>query len=380
MRKNLFFLILLFLFNFKTLLAVSSDKLYEKIDLFGEVLEKVKDEYVDEIDQADVIDSAINGVLQSLDPYSAYMSPELFKNMQTDTKGEFGGLGIEISMEAGVIKVISPIDDTPASEAGIKSGDYIVKIGEEQVQGKSLMEAVKLMRGPVGTSIKLTVRRKGKKKALEFNIVRKIIEVKSVDAKIIGKKEEIAYLRLKSFNENSDKQLFKKIKEFEKNKKAVGYIIGLRNNPGGLLTTAISVTDFFLDDGEIVSTKGRKLIETRKFFAKKGDAINGKPIIVIINNGSASASEIVAGALKDHKRAIILGETTYGKGSVQSIIPLRNGGGMRLTISKYYLPSGKSISEVGISPDILVEEKGDSFKINTDTDNQLEYAINLLRS
>ncbi len=368
------------MFNFKTLLAVSSDKLYEKIDLFGEVLEKVKDEYVDEIDQADVIDSAINGVLQSLDPYSAYMSPELFKNMQTDTKGEFGGLGIEISMEAGVIKVISPIDDTPASEAGIKSGDYIVKIGEEQVQGKSLMEAVKLMRGPVGTSIKLTVRRKGKKKALEFNIVRKIIEVKSVDAKIIGKKEEIAYLRLKSFNENSDKQLFKKIKEFEKNKKAVGYIIDLRNNPGGLLTTAISVTDFFLDDGEIVSTKGRKLIETRKFFAKKGDAINGKPIIVIINNGSASASEIVAGALKDHKRAIILGETTYGKGSVQSIIPLRNGGGMRLTISKYYLPSGKSISEVGVSPDILVEEKGDSFKINTDTDNQLEYAINLLRS
>ena len=380
MRKNLFFLILLFLFNFKTLLAVSSDKLYEKIDLFGEVLEKVKDEYVDEIDQADVIDSAINGVLQSLDPYSAYMSPELFKNMQTDTKGEFGGLGIEISMEAGLIKVISPIDDTPASKAGIKAGDYIVKIGEEQVQGKSLMEAVKLMRGPVGTSIKLTVRRKGKKKALEFNIVRKIIEVKSVDAKIIGKKEEIAYLRLKSFNENSDKQLFKKIKEFEKNKKAVGYIIDLRNNPGGLLTTAISITDFFLDDGEIVSTKGRKLIETRKFFAKKGDAINGKPIIVIINNGSASASEIVAGALKDHKRAIILGETTYGKGSVQSIIPLRNGGGMRLTISKYYLPSGKSISEVGISPDILVEEKGDSFKINTDTDNQLEYAINLLRS
>ncbi len=380
MKKNLFFLILLFFFNFKTLLAVSSDRLYEKIDLFGEVLEKVKDEYVDEIDQADVIDSAINGVLQSLDPYSVYMSPELFKNMQTDTKGEFGGLGIEISMEAGVIKVISPIDDTPASEAGIKAGDYIVKIGDEQVQGKSLMEAVKLMRGPVGSSIKLTVRRKGKKKALEFNIVREIIEVKSVDAKIIGKKSEIAYLRLKSFNENSDKQLFKKIKEFEKNKKTKGYIIDLRNNPGGLLTTAISVTDFFLDDGEIVSTKGRKLIETRKFFAKKGDAINGKPIIVIINNGSASASEIVAGALKDHKRAIILGESTYGKGSVQSIIPLRNGGGMRLTISKYYLPSGKSISEVGVSPDIFVEEKGDSFKINTDTDNQLEYAINLLQS
>ena len=356
------------------------DALYQKIDLFGEVLEKVKDEYVDEVDQADVMDSAINGVLQSLDPYSAYMSPELFKSMQTDTKGEFGGLGIEIGMESGLVKVISPIDDTPASKAGIKSGDYIVKIDGEQVQGKTLMEAVKLMRGPVGTSIDLTIRRKNKKKPLEFKVKREIIEVKSVEAKILGEKNKVGYIRLKSFNENSDKQLFKNIKEFEKTKKPKGYIIALRNTPGGLLTKAISITDFFLDDGEIVSTKGRKASETRKFFAKTGDGINGKPVIVLINNGSASASEILAGALKDHKRAVILGESSYGKGSVQSIIPLKNGGGMRLTISKYYLPSGKSISEVGVTPDIFVEENSEKFKINTKTDNQLDYALRLLQS
>ncbi len=380
MKKILFSLVFLFLLNFNSLHSKNSDEFYKKIDLFTEVLHKIQKEYIEEIDQAEAMDSAINGVLQSLDPYSAYMSPELFKDMQTDTKGEFGGLGIEVGMEAGVIKVVAPIDDTPASKAGIKSGDYIVKIDDEQVQGKSLMEAVKLMRGPVGTKIVLTIRRKGEKEALEFIIKREIIEIKSVSAKIIGDKEKIAYLRLKSFNENSDKQLFKKIKEFEKIKKPVGYIVDLRNNPGGLLTQAISITDFFLDSGEIVSTKGRKLIESRKFFAKKGDGINGKPIIVIINNGSASAAEILAGALKDHKRAIVLGENTYGKGSVQSIIPLENGGGMRLTISKYYLPSGKSISEVGVTPDIFVEETGDDFKVNTETDNQLNYAINLLRS
>ncbi len=365
---------------FGTSFSKNSDEFYKKIDLFTEVLEKVQSEYVDEINQSEVMDSAINGVLQSLDPYSAYMTPELFRDMQTDTKGEFGGLGIEVGMEAGVIKVIAPIDNTPASEAGIKAGDYIVKIDKEQVQGKSLMEAVKLMRGPVGSEINLTVRRKGEKKALEFKIIRKIIEVKSIDAKIIDNKKKIAYLKIKSFNENSDKQLFEEIKKFEKNEKPVGYIVDLRNNPGGLLTQAISITDFFLDSGEIVSTKGRRLIETRKFFAKKGDGVNGKPIIVMINGGSASASEILAGALKDHKRAIILGENTYGKGSVQSIIPLKNGGGMRLTISKYYLPSGKSISEVGVVPDIFVEETGDDFKINTKTDNQLNYAINLFIS
>ena len=365
-------------FNTKTYSNTTSDKLYEKIDLFGEVLEKIKQEYVDEIDQADVMDSAINGVLQSLDPYSAYMSPDLFKSMQTESRGEFGGLGIEIGMEAGVVKVIAPIADTPAEKAGIKAGDYIVRINEEQVQGKTLMEAVKLMRGPVGSSIELSVRRKGVKKSITFNIQRQIIEVKSVESEILGISKNIGYIRLKSFNENSDRQFIKKIKNFEK-QKLIGYIIDLRNNPGGLLNQAVTITDFFLEEGEIVSTKGRRISETRKFFAKTGDGIKGKPVIVLINNGSASASEIFAGALKDHKRAIILGENSYGKGSVQSIIPLKNGGGIRLTISKYYLPSGESISEVGVSPDILVKEQN-QFEFNTDNDNQLNYAIKLFQS
>jgi len=378
MKKK--FLLYLFVFNLFFSALFAKNDLYEKIDIFGEVLENIKKDYVDDVNQSEIMDSAINGVLQSLDPYSAYMSPELFKEMQTDTKGEFGGLGIEIGMEAGVVKVISPIDDTPAAKAGIKAGDYIVKIGKEQVQGKSLVEAVKLMRGPVGTSIDLTVRRKNVKKPLEFKIVRKIIEVQSVTSKMIGDENKLGYIRLKSFNENSDKQFLKSVKKFEKNTKIKGYIFDLRNNPGGLLTQAINITDFFLEDGEIVSTKGRKISETRKFFARKGDEVNGKPIVVLINNGSASASEIFAGALKDHKRAIILGENSYGKGSVQSIIPLRNGGGMRLTISKYYLPSGKSISEVGVTPDILVEEEGDDFLINSNKDNQLNYAIKLFNS
>ena len=373
------FLILFFL-NLSINNSYSNNKLYDKIDLFGEVLEKIKKDYVDEVDQSEVMDSAINGVLQSLDPYSAYMSPELFKEMQTDTRGEFGGLGIEIGMESGLVKVIAPIDDTPAANAGIKAGDYIVKIGDEQVQGKSLMEAVKLMRGPVGTSIELTIRRKDVKKALKFKITRKIIEVKSVNSEILGKDKSLGYIRLKSFNENSDKQFLNIVKQFEKKSKIEGYILDLRNNPGGLLTQAINITDFFLDDGEIVSTKSRKNSETRKFFARKGDEIKGKPIIVLINNGSASASEIFAGALKDHKRAIILGENSYGKGSVQSIIPLKNGGGIRLTISKYYLPSGDSISEVGVTPDIVVEETGENFKINSKNDNQLNYALNLFNS
>jgi len=372
--------IVVFLLIFNTSYSYSNNELYEKIDLFGEVLEKIKKDYVNDVDQSEMIDSAINGVLQSLDPYSAYMSPALFKEMQTDTRGEFGGLGIEIGMESGVVKVISPIDDTPAAKAGIKAGDFIVKIADEQVQGKSLMEAVKLMRGRVGTSIKLTVRRKNVKKPLEFDITRKIIEVKSVNSEILGKNKNLGYIRLKSFNENSDKQLLEMVKKYEKNSKIDGYILDLRNNPGGLLTQAINITDFFLEDGEIVSTKGRKASETRKFFASKGDQIKGKPIIVLINNGSASASEILAGALKDHKRAIILGENSYGKGSVQSIIPLRNGGGMRLTISKYYLPSGNSISEVGVTPDIVVEETGDDFKFKSENDNQLNYALKLFSS
>ena len=351
------------------------DKLYEKIDLLGEVLEKVQDEYVDEIDQAEVMDFAINGILQSLDPYSSYMNPKIYEEMQTETSGEFGGLGIEVSMEGGVVKVISPIDDTPAARVGVKAGDYIVRINGEQVQGKTLMEAVNLMRGPVGSPIEITIRRKGLKKAKIFTIIREIIEIKSVISKLID--NEIGYLRLRAFNENSSNQLKGEISKLEKNNKLVGYILDLRNNPGGLLSQAVRISDFFLDDGEIVSTRGRKSRENRKFFAKKGDRIKGKPLIVLINNGSASAAEIVAGALQDQKRAVLLGEATYGKGSVQSIIPLRNKGAIRLTISKYYLPSGKSISEVGVTPDIRVEEEDEEFSINTITDNQLNYAVKL---
>ena len=352
------------------------DKLYEKIDLFSEVLETIQNEYVEDVDQAEAMDSAINGLLQSLDPYSSYMNQETFEESQSETTGEFGGLGIEVSMEAGVVKVIAPIDDTPAARAGIKAGDYIVKINSEQVRGKTLMEAVNLMRGPVGTSIEITVRRKGLKKAKIFKITREIIEIKSVISKLVDNK--VGYLRLRAFNQNSSDQLKKEISKIEKNKKLVGYILDLRNNPGGLLTQAIEISDLFLNDGEIVSTKGKKNRENRKFFARKGDRIKGKPLIVLINNGSASASEIVAGALQDQKRAVLLGETTFGKGSVQSIIPLKNKGALRLTISKYYLPSGKSISEVGVLPDIKIEEKGEEFSINTETDNQLNYAIKLL--
>ena len=355
--------------------AQNIDKLYEKIDLFSEVLEKIQKEYVEEVDQAEVMDSAIHGMLQSLDPYSAYMNPIIFEEMQTETSGEFGGLGIEVTMEAGVVKVITPIDETPAAKVGVKAGDYIVRINGAQVQGKTLMEAVNLMRGPVGSSIEITIRRKGVKKAKIFKIVREIIEIKSVVSKLIDNK--VGYLRLRAFNENSSNQLKKAISKLEKNKKLKGYIFDLRNNPGGLLSQAVIISDFFLNDGEIVSTKGRQKRENRKFFAEKGDKIDGKPLIVLINNGSASASEIVAGALQDQKRAVLLGETTYGKGSVQSIIPLKNRGAIRITISKYYLPSGKSISEVGVSPDIMIEEKGEEFSINTSTDNQLNYAIEL---
>ena len=373
--KRLSFFIILFLFIFQKGFSDNSD-IYKKIDLFGEVLEKINDEYVDEVDQSKSMDSAINGLLQSLDPYSAYMTPESLESMQTETSGEFGGLGIEVGMEAGVVKVISPIDDTPASKAGLKAGDYIVKINNTQVQGKSLMEAVELMRGPVGSSIEITIRRRGEKKALIFNIKREIIEVQSVKFELL--EDNIGYIRLTSFNENSSTQIKEKIEKLNKNKNLKGYILDLRNNPGGLLSQAIEISDFFLENGEIVSTRSRQPSENRKWFAKKGDLINGKTLLVLINYGSASASEIVAGALKDHKRAIILGENSYGKGSVQSIIPLKNKGAIRLTIAKYYLPSGKSITEVGVTPDIEVAESSDEFKINSETDNQLDFAIKLL--
>ena len=375
--KKKFFLFLVLFWNALTQNILSSEvNIYQKIDLFGEVLEKINEEYVDEINQSESMDSAINGLLQSLDPYSAYMSPEIFDEMQTETSGKFGGLGIEVTMESGVVKVITPIDDTPASRAGVKAGDYIVKINNIQVQGKSLSEAVDLMRGPVGSGIEITIRRRGLKKALTLNIVREIIQVKSVKADLIEK--NIGYIRLTSFNENSGNQIKKEIEKLEKNKNLKGYILDLRNNPGGLLTQAIKISDYFLENGEIVSTKSRKAYENRKWFAKKGDLIKGKAMIVLINYGSASASEIVAGALKDHKRAILIGENSYGKGSVQSIIPLKNRGAIRLTVAKYYLPSGKSISEVGVSPDIEISESTDDFKIKTETDNQLNYAIKLL--
>ena len=374
LTKRFFLFFIILLFTFQKSFSENTD-IYKKIDLFGEVLEKISKEYVDEVDQSKSMDSAINGLLQSLDPYSAYMTPESFEGMQTETSGEFGGLGIEVGMEAGVVKVISPIDNTPASKAGLKAGDYIVKINNTQVQGKTLMQAVDLMRGPVGSSIEITVRRRGVKKALIFNITREVIQVQSVKSELID--NNIGYIRLTSFNENSSEQIKDKINKLNKNKDLKGYILDLRNNPGGLLSQAIKISDFFLENGEIVSTRSRQASENRKWFAKKGDLTNGKTLIILINYGSASASEIVAGALKDHKRAIILGENSYGKGSVQSIIPLKNRGAIRLTIAKYYLPSGKSISEVGVTPDIEVAEGSDDFKFNSETDNQLNFAIKL---
>jgi len=375
-KKFIFiFLIILSFFFSKISFAANNENIYDKIDLFGEVLDKINKEYVEEIDQSDAMDAAINGVLQSLDPYSAYMSPKTYKEMETETSGKFGGLGIEVGMEFGVVKVITPMDGTPAEREGVKAGDYIVKINGIQVQGKTLSEAVDLMRGPVGSKLEITIRRKGIKKALVFEITREIIEVKSVKSKIID--DNVGYIKLTAFNENSSKQVRDKIKKFKK-KNINKYVLDLRNNPGRLLSQAVRISDFFLDNGEIVSTKSRKSSENRKYFAKKGDIINGETLVVLINYGSASASEIVAGALKDHKRAILIGKNSYGKGSVQSIMPLKNKGAIRLTISKYYLPSGKSISGTGITPDIEIEESSDEFRIGTETDNQLNFAITLL--
>jgi len=376
--KNIKNIIILFLLSFCLINKVTAENktdIYKKIDLFSEVLEKIDSEYIEEVDQGKIMDSAINGVLQSLDPYSAYMSPDTLQDMQTETSGKFGGLGIEVGMEAGVIKVISPIDNSPASKVGVKAGDFIIKINDIQVQGKTLMEAVNLMRGPVGTDIEITVRRIGVKKSITFKITREVIEIDSVKSQYFN--EGIGYIRLTSFNENSSNQIKKQINNLKNKRSLKGYILDLRNNPGGLLSQAIKIADYFLDNGEIVSTKGRKSSENKKWFAKEGDIINGKTLVVLINYGSASASEIVAGALKDHKRAIIIGESSYGKGSVQSIIPLKNNGAIRLTISKYYLPSGKSISNVGVTPDIEIEEDSEEFAINTDTDNQLDFTIKL---
>ena len=373
-RLTLVFLILL--------VPIASSKnnhpLYEKLDLFSDVLEKINNEYVDKIDQSKIIDAAINGMLQSLDPHSSYMNPENYKSMGVDTKGEFGGLGIEITMEAGFVKVITPIEDSPADKVGVKAGDYIIKINKKQVKGLNIMEAVKLMRGKIGTPINITVRRLEIDEDLKFTIIRDVVKVREVSSSIL---DNVGYLRLRAFNEQSSKQLIKKINNFKKTKKNLnGYILDLRNNPGGLLSQAIKITDLFLDSGEIVSTRGREKNDIKIYTARKGDVLKGKPLIVLINRGSASASEIVSGALKDHKRAILLGEKTFGKGSVQSIIPLKDRGAIRLTIAKYYLPSGKSISQIGVEPDITVKEKKENFKINDkENDNQLQYALNLFK-
>ena len=351
--KKIIIFIFLFL-NSSFAFGNSNNDLFEKIDIFGEVLEKIKTDYVDDVNQSEIMDSAINGVLQSLDPYSAYMSPEIFKEMQTDTRGEFGGLGIEIGMEAGVVKVISPIDDTPAERAGVRSGDMITHLDDEPVLGMTLSEAVSIMRGKVGSKIKLRVSR-NEVESLDIEITRAIIELKAVKSRL---EDNIGYIRVSSFNQKVDQEIIKAIKSFDKQKesKIVGYVLDLRNNPGGLLDQAVNVTDIFLEKGEIVSTRGRKKSEGNRYNAVKNDLINGLPLVVLINQGSASASEIVAGALQDHKRAIIMGTKSFGKGSVQTIIPSGENVAIKLTTARYYTPLGRSIQQTGIDPDILVEQ------------------------
>ncbi|WP_337996772.1 S41 family peptidase [Oleispirillum naphthae] len=332
--------------------ARNDDSAYEYLNLFGDVFERVRRDYVEEVSDKQLIEAAIGGMLQSLDPHSAYLDKESYADMQVDTKGEFGGLGIEVTMEAGLVKVISPIDETPAAEAGVQAGDLITHIDHVPVLGLALTEAVDKMRGPVGTEIVITVRR-GAKETFDIKLKRAVIKIKSVRARSEG---EIGYLRITSFNERTDVNLRKAVKEMraEKGKALKGFVLDLRNNPGGLLEQAVAVADDFLDHGEIVSTRARDARETERYNAAKGDLIDGMPLVVLINGGSASASEIVAGALQDQKRAILMGTKSFGKGSVQTIIPLRGHGAMKLTTARYYTPSGRSIQAVGIEPDIEV--------------------------
>lgn len=328
---------------------------YELLNLFGEVMERAKISYVEEVSDKKLIESAINGMLVALDPHSSYLDRNSFKYMNEQTKGKFGGLGIEVTMENSIVKVVSPIDDTPAAKAGLKAGDYITSIDGEQVMGLTLNEAVDKMRGKVGSKVKLTVRRGGEK---PFDVTLKREEIKIQSVKSDLKNEDVAYVRVTSFTENTDKMIEKSIKEAQKKAKGKlkGVVLDVRNNPGGLLDQAVSVSDLFLDKGEIVSTRSRNESDTVKYTAKKGDIIKGLPIVVLINEGSASASEIVAGALQDHHRAIILGEKSFGKGSVQTVIPLGKYGAMRLTTARYYTPSGRSIQAKGIEPDVEVKQ------------------------
>jgi len=342
---------------------------YRQLNLFGDVFERVRADYVEKPDDAKLIESAINGMLAGLDPHSSYMDPKSFRDMQIQTRGEFGGLGIEVTMEEGLIKVVAPIDDTPAAKAGIMANDIITKLDDEQVQGLTLNQAVEKMRGPVNTKIRLTIMRKGQDKPVEVTITRDVIRVRSVRSRA---EDDVGYIRISQFNEQSTDGLKKAITELASQippEKLKGFIVDLRNNPGGLLDQAISISDAFLERGEIVSTRGRNAEETQRFNARPGDLAKGKPIIVLVNGGSASASEIVAGALQDHKRATILGTRSFGKGSVQTIIPLGAGNGaLRLTTARYFTPSGRSIQAKGISPDIeVLQDVPDDLKARSDT-------------
>jgi carboxyl-terminal processing protease len=343
---------------------------YRQLNLFGDVFERVRADYVEKPDDSKLVEQAINGMLNGLDPHSSYMDPKSFRDMQIQTRGEFGGLGIEVTMEDGLVKVVSPIDETPAAKAGVMANDIITKLDDDQVQGLTLNQAVEKMRGPVNTKIKLTIMRKGQDKPIEVSIMRDIIRVRSVRMRIEG--DDVGYIRLSQFNEQTSEGLKKSIADITAqipNDKLKGYILDLRNNPGGLLDQAISVSDAFLERGEIVSTRGRNAEETQRYSARAGDLTKGKPVIVLINGGAASASEIVAGALQDHKRATILGTRSFGKGSVQTIIPLgNNNGALRLTTARYYTPSGKSIQAKGIVPEIeVLQDEPPEVKGRSDT-------------
>src|SRR6187397_2191396 len=349
--------------------AATSDT-YRQLNLFGDVFERVRSDYVEKPDDSKLVESAISGMLTGLDPHSSYMDAKSFRDMQVQTRGEFGGLGIEVTMEDGLVKVVSPIDDTPAAKAGIMANDIITKLDDEQVQGLTLNQAVEKMRGPVNTKIRLTIMRKGQDNPVEVSITRDVIRVRSVRSQVEG--EDIGYIRLTQFNEQTTEGLKKAIADIGakiSDDKLKGYVLDLRNNPGGLLDQAISASDAFLQKGEIVSTRGRNAEETQRFNARAGDLTKGKPLIVLINGGSASASEIVAGALQDHKRATVIGTRSFGKGSVQTIIPLGSGNGaLRLTTARYFTPSGRSIQAKGITPDIeVLQEIPEELKARTDT-------------
>ncbi len=342
---------------------------YRQLNLFGDVFERVRADYVEKPDDSKLIETAINGMLSGLDPHSSYMEPKAFRDMQVQTRGEFGGLGIEVTMEDGLIKVVAPIDETPAAKAGVRANDIITKLDEEQVQGLTLNQAVEKMRGAVNTKIKLTIMRKGAEKPIEVSITRDVIRVRAVRSR---PEDDVGYIRITQFNEQTTENLKKAITDLQNQitaDKLKGFVVDLRNNPGGLLDQAISVSDAFLERGEIVSTRGRNAEETQRFSARAGDLIKGKPVIVLINGGAASASEIVAGALQDHKRATLIGTRSFGKGSVQTIIPLGAGNGaLRLTTARYFTPSGKSIQAKGITPDIeVLQDVPDDLKARTDT-------------